>query len=137
MEENRLEETDFPVNTVNPINLAFMGDCVYEVHIREYIVRKFPTLKINEIHRKAVAFAKAKSQANVIQTLRESGILTQEEWCWVKKGRNQHSMAPKNVSVADYKYATGFETLLGYLYLVGKKDRITVLIEEAIKIVGI
>ncbi len=137
MEENRLEETDFPVNTVNPINLAFMGDCVYEVHIREYIVRKFPTLKINEIHRKAVAFAKAKSQANVIQTLRESGVLTQEEWCWVKKGRNQHSMAPKNASVADYKYATGFETLLGYLYLVGKKDRITVLIEEAIKIVGI
>ncbi len=135
MEENRLAVRDFPLNQVNPINLAFMGDGVYEIYVREHIVRTFPTLKIHEIHRKAVAFVKAESQANVIRTLMDRNILTQEERDWVRRGRNQHSMAPKNASISDYRYATGLETLVGYLYLSGQHKRVEELIGYAIQIV--
>ncbi|MFC4804002.1 Mini-ribonuclease 3 [Filifactor villosus] len=135
MEENRLAVRDFPLNQVNPINLAFMGDGVYEIYVREHIVRTFPTLKIHEIHRKAVAFVKAESQANVIRTLMDRNILTQEERDWVRRGRNQHSMAPKNASISDYRYATGLETLVGYLYLSGQHERVEELIGYAIQIV--
>lgn len=135
MEENRLAVRDFPLNRVNPINLAFMGDGVYEIYVREHIVRTFPTLKIHEIHRKAVAFVKAESQANVIRTLMDRKILTQEERDWVRRGRNQHSMAPKNASISDYRYATGLETLVGYLYLSGQHERVEELIGYAIEIV--
>lgn len=135
MEENRLAVRDFPLNQVNPINLAFMGDGVYEIYVREHIVRTFPTLKIHEIHRKAVAFVKAESQANVIRTLMDRNILTQEERDWVRRGRNQHSMAPKNASISDYRYATGLETLVGYLYLSGQNKRVEELIGYAIQIV--
>lgn len=135
MEENRLAVRDFPLNQVNPINLAFMGDGVYEIYVREHIVRTFPTLKIHEIHRKAVTFVKAESQANVIRTLMDRNILTQEERDWVRRGRNQHSMAPKNASISDYRYATGLETLVGYLYLSGQHKRVEELIGYAIQIV--
>lgn len=135
MEENRIEHGGFPSNLVHPINLAFMGDGVYEVFIREHIVRSFPTLKIYEIHRKTVMFVKAKSQADVIRTLIKRDLLTEEEKDWVRKGRNQHSTVPKHASISDYRYATGLETLIGYLYLAGNKDRIRELIEYAIEIV--
>lgn len=135
MEENRLDYGEFPLGLVNPINLAFMGDSVYDVHIREHILRSFPTLKIHEIHRKAVAFAKAKSQANVIRSLIERDLLSEEEKDWVRRGRNQHSMAPKHASISDYRYATGFETLIGYLHLTGQKKRIDELVAYAIEIV--
>ena len=137
MKENRLEKELFPLHSVNPIVLAFMGDCVYEFAIRDYVIRKFPTMKIHAVHRKAVSFAKASSQANVVQKLHEMDFLTEEEWSWVKKGRNQHSMIPKNASPMEYRYATGFETLLGYLHFVNQQDRIRLIVEEAIKIVGV
>lgn len=135
MEENRSVVSDFPMNQVNPINLAFMGDSVYEIYVREHIIRAFPTLKIHEIHRKAVSFVKAESQANVIRTLIDRKVLTQEERDWVRKGRNQHSMTPKNASISDYRYATGLETLVGYLYLSRQQERIEELIRYAIEIV--
>lgn len=137
MEENRLEKDLFALCSVSPITLAFMGDCVYEFAVRDYVIRKFPSLKIQAVHRKAVAFAKASSQANVVQTLHEMEFLTEEEWSWVKKGRNQHSMIPKNASPAEYRYATGFETLLGYLHFTNQQDRISFIVKEAIKIVGV
>lgn len=81
---------------MNPITLAFIGDCVYEFAIRDYVIRKFPTLKIHKCIEK-LSFAKASSQANVVKNCMKWIFPNREEWSWVKKGET-NSMIPKVIS---------------------------------------
>ncbi|MBN2259320.1 MAG: Mini-ribonuclease 3 [Clostridiales bacterium] len=113
---------------------AYIGDVVYELYIRNYalVVNKH---KINEINRFVVKYVKASSQAHAILNMKE--YLTEEEWEIVKWGRNQKTTSsPKNAVISEYKYATGFETLVGSLYLRQDKKRLEEIVSQAITLIN-
>lgn len=116
--------TDVPVirqgdlNSYSPLVLAFLGDAVYELYIRSLIVYE-GNAPVHKLHKRSITFVKAKAQSDTIHRIME--LLNEEEQDIVRRGRNAKSgTIPKNADVVEYKYATGFETLLGYLYL--KRD---------------
>lgn len=107
---------------LSPLQLAYIGDAVYELFVRTYLLGT-KNISVNELHKEAIEYVKAKAQADIIHNLEDK--LTEEEWQMVKRGRNAKSgTAPKNANLLDYKYATGFETLVGFLYLTERYDRI-------------
>lgn len=111
------------LNTYSPLVLAYVGDAVYELYIRTHIVCK-GNAPVNKLHKQSITFVKAKAQSDTIHKLMEE--LSEEEQDIVRRGRNAKSgTIPKNADVTEYKYATGFESLLGYLYL--KKDYVRLL----------
>ncbi|MEA3423449.1 MAG: ribonuclease III domain-containing protein [Bacillota bacterium] len=119
---------------MSPIQLAYLGDVIYEFYIRNYalVVNKN---RIKEVNKFVVNFVRASAQAHAVMNLKE--FLSEDEWGIVKWGRNQKTASsPKNASISQYKYATGFETLIGYLYLKNEKDRLEVIISEAIVLIN-
>lgn len=127
---------DGGIAAMNPLILAYIGDVTYEKEVRKRVVSENPNDKINIIHRKTVEFSKAISQSKVVNALKEADLLTEKEWYFVKRGRNTQSAAPKNASVTDYRYATGFETMIGYLDLSGQQNRIGYIIDFAFELVN-
>ena len=116
---------------LNGLTLAYMGDAVYEMYIREYLISTGIT-KINTLNAKCVTFTSGKSQANVVYYLIDSNILTEEEINIYKRGRNSHvSTTRRNIDLKTYLDATGFEAIIGYLYLSQNIDRL----KELIKII--
>ncbi len=120
------------IRTYSPLALAYIGDAVYDLWIRTYLVadgRNDP----DRLHKKATRYVSAVAQSAIIKAM--SDDLSEEEQRTVKRGRNAkpHSTA-KNASVADYLNATGFECLIGYLYLKGETDRISMLIKKGIEL---
>ena len=102
--------------TMSPLVLAYLGDTVYESYIREYLIRKNCNRKVNDLHKTAIKYSNAKAQASIIHGMSEE--FTEEEMRIYKRGRNQKShTSPKNADIIDYKCSTGFEALVGYLYL--------------------
>lgn len=130
------EQFNIPRNVIaeySPLSLAFIGDAVYEVYIRTYILSK-GNMPPHKLHILAANFVKAKSQAKVMHQIEEH--LDEEENDVARRGRNAKSgTVPKNADVTDYKSATGLESLFGYLYLTGKIERLNQLIELSIKII--
>ena len=115
------------VETMSPLVWAYIGDCVYELYIRTHLVNT-TKLKPHYLHIEATKYVKAGAQAKLLQELQE--ILTDDEKEIVRRTRNtQNHHLPKNVSQAEYAYATAFEGLIGYLYLTGQNERI----EEILK----
>lgn len=103
------------INSYSPLALAYVGDAVYELYIRTLLLSR-GNAPVHKLHRQSVAFVKAKAQSDIVHKLMER--LDSVEQDVVRRGRNAKSgTIPKNADVADYKYATGFETLLGYLYI--------------------
>lgn len=110
------------IKMLSPLQLAYIGDAVYELFIRTYLIGT-KNISVNELHKEAIEYVKAKAQADITHYLEDK--LTEEEWQMVKRGRNAKSgSAPKNANLLDYRYATGFETLVGFLYLNGRYERI-------------
>ncbi|MGO1369156.1 MAG: Mini-ribonuclease 3 [Senegalia sp. (in: firmicutes)] len=119
------------VNLLSPLQLAYIGDAVYEVFIRRYLLED-RVLSVNELHKKAIEFVKAKAQSDIVHKLMDK--LTDEELSIVKRGRNKKSATvPKNANMSDYRYATGFEALIGYLYLLDRQSRIEEIFNIIIK----
>lgn len=115
-------------NNYSPLALAFLGDAVYELKIRDMIV-KSGIRKVNDLHNAAVEKVRASFQSKAILYLADK--LTEEENEIYNRGRNSSSVkAPKNADVVEYRRATGLEALFGYLYIEGKNDRINELIME-------
>lgn len=115
------------ISMLSPLQLAFVGDAVYELLVRTYLLNK--GLKVNELHRATIKYVRAKAQSNIVHMLEES--LTEKEINYIKKGRNtKTNSSPKNAEMIDYKYATGFECLLGYLYLTAQDTRLGELFEK-------
>lgn len=111
------------INNINVIVLAYLGDAIYEVYIRESLINKGIN-KVERLQEESVKYVSAKGQAKILDNLISTGILNEEETDIVKRGRNyKRSAHPKNTDIVTYKYATGFETLIGYLYLTNK-DRL-------------
>ena len=119
---------------LNPLQLALIGDGVFEVFVRNYILAKNTSLSANKIHVKAIGYVKAKSQSSIIHEI--EGLLNEEEEAVYKRGRNAKSpTVPKNADVRDYRMATGFEALIGYLYLIGNKERLEFIFNKSIEII--
>ena len=105
-------------NLLNGLSLAYIGDSVYEVYMREYVLSKGIT-KVNNLHKKVINYTSGKAQSDIIHYMMENNILSDEELQIFKRGRNSHiSTSRKNLDLQDYLDATGFESLIGYLYLI-------------------
>ncbi|WP_035292598.1 Mini-ribonuclease 3 [Clostridium sp. KNHs214] len=118
---NELSEND--IRALNPLVLAFIGDAVYEVFVRTYLVEKNKDMSAHKLHVKTISFVKANAQSNIMKQIMDS--VTEEEMAIFKRGRNSKSATvPKNADVQDYRMATGFEALIGYLYLMKRKSRL-------------
>lgn len=116
------------VNTPN-LTLAYMGDVVYELFIREKLVRSGKA-KVNDLHKTAIRYVRAEAQAEVLRALESS--FDPDEQAVVRRGRNAKSgRPPKNADLMDYRLATAFEALLGYLYLSGRTERLQEVLEMA------
>lgn len=126
---------DLNVKQMKSLALAYMGDAVYEVHVREHLLLT-GQVKPNQLHQQAITFVSGKSQAAVILHWLETGLLTEEEERVAARGRNAKSGSiPKNTSVQTYRYSTAFEALIGYHYLLENTTRLTELLEHAIQFV--
>ncbi|MEY8764509.1 MULTISPECIES: Mini-ribonuclease 3 [Clostridium] len=120
---------DNSVRQISPLTVAFVGDAVYETFVRVYLVDKHRNMHVHNLHVEAVKFVKAHSQSEIIKKLETK--LSEEELYFFKRGRNAKSgTVPKNADVQEYRFATGFETLVGFLYLTGRWDRLNLLFKS-------
>lgn len=127
-----LHEVD--VANYSPLALAYIGDAVYELIIRTKIVNRGNT-QVNKMHKRSAALVKAATQAAMIKALEEE--LTEEEEAAFKRGRNAKSVTTaKNATMIDYRNATGFEALVGYLYLTEQFERMFELIRNGLEKIG-
>ena len=116
------------VKMLSPLVWAYVGDSVYELYIRTHLVN-FSNAKPHKLHIETIKFVKAEAQAKILDKIWNS--LTEEEQEIFKRGRNtENHHLPKNGNVADYSHATGFEALIGYLYLSKQDERL----EEILKL---
>ena len=112
------------VDLINIITLAYLGDAVYELYVREHLI-KMGISKVDDLQKMAIRYVSAKNQCNILNYLIANGYLNEEEKDIVKRGRNyKRDSHPKNTDIITYKMSTGFETLIGYLYLNNNVDRI-------------
>lgn len=124
-----LEEQD--LRTYSPLTLAYLGDAVFELIVRTVLVERKNT-QPEKLHKAATKIVKAETQARMIEFLKED--LTEEELAVYKRGRNAKAVTrAKNATMSEYRRATGFETLMGYLYLKGDTERMIELIHEGVK----
>ena len=108
----------------NSLVLAYLGDAYFELFIRSYIV-SLNDLKVKDLQKIVTSIVSAKGQANLLNKLIDDNKLSDLELDVVKTGRNHKTNShPKNTDIITYKYATGFEALIGYLYLTGKNNRL-------------
>lgn len=112
-----------------PLVLAYMGDAVYEVYIRRRLINMFH-IPIGQIHRKATQYVCAEAQYRAMHALEP--LLSEEEIHVFKKGRNAKSATvPKNADVTHYRHATGFESLIGWLYVTDNKERLCYILDAS------
>lgn len=123
-------ETD--VKQMKSLALAYMGDAVYEVYVREHLLET-GQVRPNELHQTAIKFVSAKAQASVILQWLDDDYLDTTEKSIVSRGRNAKSgSVPKNTTVQTYRYSTAFEALIGYHYLSKNNERLSDLMKEAV-----
>lgn len=116
----------------SPLGLAYIGDGVFDLIIRTIIVEK-GNAPVNKLHKKVSTLVKAQSQSAMIHLLIDQ--LTEEEMAVYKRGRNAKSYtSAKNASMTDYRHATGYEALIGYLYLQGNTGRIMELVKNGLEL---
>lgn len=120
-------------NLLNGLALAYIGDAVFEVFIRQYLLEQGQT-RPNELHRNATLFVSAKAQSRLIKKLLEEKRLSETEEDIFKRGRNAKShTTAKNADVATYRASTGFEALMGYLHMTGHTERLEELVQWCIQ----
>ena len=123
------------VRAYSPLTLAYIGDVIYDLVIRSVVVER-ANRSANDLHKKTTRYVKAETQAKMIQALQEE--LTEDEAAVYKRGRNAKSYtSAKNATIGDYRKATGFEALMGFLYLTDQTDRMLFLIKRGIELVGL
>lgn len=141
MEENLIEYMqqvftfgNVDLKTYSPLTLAYIGDGVYDLIIRSVMVNK-GNCPVKSLHKQTSRLVNAGTQSAMIEVMKEQ--LTEEEKAVYKRGRNafSHSRA-KNASMTEYRRATGFEALIGYLYLKGSYKRMTDLIKAGLQGIG-
>ena len=125
-----LDVKQVDVMSYSPLTLAYMGDDAYDLVIRTYLLGK-GNMPVNKLNRMADGLVRAKAQSDMMDVIEP--MLDEEEHAVYKRGRNAKSYTKaKNATVADYRRATGFEALMGYLYLQGRYVRMVELIRAGI-----
>lgn len=117
----------------NALTMAYIGDAVYEIYVREYLVN-LGIVKVNELQKRSLNYVSANSQRRIVENLINSNILTEEEIEIFKWGRNAHGGKSKSTDIVTYRIATGFEALIGYLYMKNNHERINEIMKEVFKI---
>ncbi|MQS89359.1 Mini-ribonuclease 3 [Companilactobacillus mishanensis] len=121
------------IEQLNGVTLAYLGDAVYEVYIREHLLNLNIT-KVNELQKRATHYVSAKAQASLINLMTEEDLLSEDELRIYKNGRNAKKYTKaKNTSVVTYHMSTGFEALMGYLEISGNKERLEELVKYCIE----
>jgi len=128
---------DKDINAYSPLTLAYIGDDFYDLIIRTVVVER-ANRPANDLHRMTVQYVKAQTQAEMAEALAAAeGVLTEKEADIYRRGRNAKShTTAKNASVTDYRRATGFEALIGYLYLTGQQERAVLLVKKGLELTG-
>lgn len=118
----RFIDKEVNAKQLSPLNLAFIGDCIYEILVRETLVTD-ANRPVNDLHRESVKYVSAKAQTEAFEKIKD--MLTDEETAVYKRGRNAKvGHSPKSATEGEYHCATGVEALFGYLYLTEQTDRI-------------
>lgn len=151
VEESMTEETggsrDFPglmkdslvlrdvdARIYSPLALAYIGDAVYELLIRTRVINH-GSVQVSRMHKKSASLVKASAQAELVKLLMDE--LTEEEKAVFKRGRNAKSVTmARNATMTDYRMATGFEALVGYLYLTERYERLLTLVHDGLDRLG-
>lgn len=109
---------------MNVLTLAYIGDAIYEIHIRKHLV-SLGIIKVKELQTEAVKYVSARGQSKYLEELIELNFFSEEELSLIKRSRNNKGKShPKNTDIVTYKHATALESLIGYLYLENNLDRI-------------
>lgn len=120
---------------LNGLALAYMGDAVYEIAIREYVLGLGHT-KPNQLHHMSTEYVSAKAQASIMAALLDESFISEEEESYYKRGRNSKiNTKAKNTDIHTYLQSTGFEALIGYLYLTKQTERLKELIDWCIQFI--
>lgn len=116
---------------MNNLVMAYLGDAVYELYVRNYLINK-GVCKVKDLQKEAVKYVSAQAQADILNRLIDINFLSESEIDVIKRGRNAHSHQNRNTDIITYKKSTGFECLIGYLY---KEDRLRLeeVMEEVLK----
>lgn len=123
------------IKQLNALALAYMGDAVLEQRIREHLIL-LGRAKPHTLHKEATKYVSAKAQSDIVHRMLEENFLTEDEQAVFRRGRNAKSgSVPKNTDVRTYRNSSGFEAVLGSLYLLGQLDRVDEIINYAITIV--
>ncbi|MBQ7586510.1 MAG: ribonuclease III [Lachnospiraceae bacterium] len=134
--KERFELKDINVDSYSPLALAFIGDSVFDVVVKTVVVET-ANCPASRLHRRTSEIVKAGSQSKMAAWFMDNDILTEEEQKIYRRGRNAKSpTTAKNASVGDYRRATGIETLVGYLYLNNRTDRLVELIKTGMEAVS-
>lgn len=129
LNEFGLEEQD--LRTYSPLTLAYIGDAIFELVVRTVLVERKNT-QAEKLHKAATKIVKAETQALMIESIKDE--LTEEEMAVYKRGRNAKAVTrAKNATMSEYRRATGFEALMGYLYLKGDMERMIKLIHLGVE----
>ena len=107
---------------INSLSLAYLGDAVYELYIRLYLLDS--NKKVGDLQKEAVKYVSAKAQSKFLDSMIENKFLTEEELNIIKRARNHKSHASKSTDIITYKKSTGLEALIGYLKLTNNNKRI-------------
>ncbi len=117
---------------LSPLVLAYIGDSIYDLVIRTYLLSARGNMPVNKLNRMACSLVRAQAQSEM--ALRLEPVLTQEEEAVYRRGRNAKSYtSAKNATISEYRHATGFEALMGYLYLLGDFKRVLELVRMALE----
>jgi len=112
------------VNLINVIVLAYLGDTIYENYVRRYLIDEGIN-NVKDLQEESINYVSAMGQAKYVKDLMDSGFFTEEEISVMMRARNNsNNRHPKNCDIMSYKYATGLEAVIGYLDIVGKRERI-------------
>jgi ribonuclease-3 family protein len=134
--KDTLKIREVEVKTYSPLALAYIGDAVYELIVRTKVMN-YGSTRVHNMHKKSAALVNAGAQARIIRQLLEDEALTPEEMAAYKRGRNAKATTnAKHATVADYRIATGFEALCGYLYLNGNLGRLITLVSRGLERIG-
>ena len=118
------------IKEINSLVLAYLGDTIYEDFVREYLIKK-GIANVNDLQKESVKYSSAKAQCEILKRLMN---FTEEELTIIKRARNHKSIShPKNCDIVTYRYATGFEALIGYLKLDNKEERIKEIMKNILK----
>ncbi len=116
------------LRALSPVVLAYIGDAVYELFVRTRVALAGPH-RIKDLHLSTIGYVNAQSQARIVKAILPTLSVSEQDL--VRRGRNAKSTAPKNANPADYNLSTGFEALIGYLYLKGDEERLFQLVNQA------